>query len=373
MPKRLLSETDLAAALPAAIPELGEIVSAAGEAPVFLVGGAVRDLLLDRARDDLDLAVEGDPAQLAERLGAEVVSHERFATAKARLGKHEIDIARARRETYEHPGALPKVTPAGIAEDLARRDFTINAMAIPLGLAGNPRLLDPHGGRADLEAGLLRVLHPGSFTDDPTRALRAARYAARFGFELEDVTARRLTATDLGAVSEERREAELLRIAAEPTAPQAFALLARWELVDLRPDGAELVARVLELLRREPWAGTEQPERAVLAAALGPVRGEEALAAIRPDRPSAGVEAAAGRDSAELLLARALGADWLDELVGRWSSVELEINGDDLLAAGVPAGPAVGRGLREALALKLDGEVEGREAELAAALRAASD
>ncbi len=371
MPKRVLSEPDLAASLPAAIPELREIVSAAGGASLYLVGGAVRDLLLGRARDDLDLVVEGDPAELGERLGAEVISHERFATAKARLGEHEIDIARARRETYAHPGALPEVSPADIAEDLARRDFTINAMAIPLEPAEAPRLLDPHGGRADLDAGLLRVLHPGSFTDDPTRALRAARYAARFGFELEEATAERLTATDLGAVSAGRREAELLRIAAEPTAPDAFALLAGWGLVELRPGGAELAARVLELLAREPWAGTEQPERAVLTAAFGPRRGEEALAAARPARPSAGVEAARGHDPTELLLARALGAEWVDELVGRWSRVQLEITGDDLLAAGVPSGPAVGRGLREALARKLDGEVEGREAELEAALRAA--
>jgi tRNA nucleotidyltransferase (CCA-adding enzyme) len=372
MPKRVLSEPDLAAALPAAVPELGEIVSAAGGAPVYLVGGAVRDILLGRPRGDLDLVVEGDPAELAERLGAEVVSHERFATAKGRLGEHEVDIARARRETYARPGALPEVSPAGIAEDLARRDFTINAMAIPLEPAWAPSLLDPHRGRADLEAGLLRILHPGSFTDDPTRALRAARYAGRFGFELEDGTAQRLAATDLGAVSAERREAELLRIAAEPTAPQALALLARWGLVELRPGGAELAGRVLELLAREPWAGTEQSERAVLAAALGPRRGEEALAAVRPDRPSGGVEAARGHDSTELLLARALGAEWVEELVGRWSKVQLEITGDDLLAAGVPAGPAIGRGLREALARKLDGEVEGREAELEAALRAAS-
>ncbi len=373
MPERVPSETDLAAALAAAIPELEEIVSAAGGVPVFLVGGAVRDLLIGRSRDDLDLVVEADPAEIAARLGAEVVSHERFATAKARLGQHEIDIARARRETYERPGALPQVSPASVAEDLARRDFTINAMAIPLGGAGAPRLLDPHGGRADLGAALLRVLHPGSFTDDPTRALRAARYAARFGFELERETAELLATTDLGTVSAERREAELLRIAAEPTAPRAFALLSEWGLVELRPGGAELAARVVELLGREPWAGTVEPARAVLTAALGPQGGEEALAATRPDRPSAGVEAARGHDPTELVLARALGAEWLDELVGRWSRVTLEISGDDLLAAGVPAGPAVGRGLRGALARKLDGEVEGREEELAAALRAAAD
>ena len=373
MTKAILSNANLGPALAAAYPEVDEIVAAAEGAPVFLVGGAVRDLLLGRGRADLDLVVEEDPAAVARKLGGEVVEHERFATAKARLGEHGIDVARARSETYERPGALPDVIAAGINEDLARRDFTVNAMAIPLGRDGPVELIDPHGGRADLEAGLLRVLHAGSFRDDPTRALRAARYAARFGLELEQRTAELLAATDLDAVSPERRHAELRRVAAEPTAPEAFALLSRWGLIELRPGGAELAAVVLALLGSEPWRGTVEPEAAVLAAAVGPIGGEEALVATEPDRPSAAAEAARGHDPVELILARALGAEWLDDYLERWSRVTLEISGDDLLAAGIPGGPAVGRGLREALARKLDGEIEGREQELAAALRAAAD
>jgi tRNA nucleotidyltransferase (CCA-adding enzyme) len=371
MAKPLVTTADLGAALAATFPEAPEVVAAADGAPVFLVGGAVRDLLLGRARDDVDLVTEGDPAEIARRLGGQVVEHERFATAKARLGGHDVDIARARSETYQRPGALPEVKPASIGEDLARRDFTLNAMAIPLGRPGPVELIDPNGGRADLEAGLLRVLHTRSFADDPTRALRAARYAARFGFEVEEGTSGMLADVDFDSISADRRRAELQRIAAEPTAPEAFALLARWGMIELRPGGAELAAKVIGLLGLERWSEIEEPERAVLAAALGPPGGEEDLAAAAPERPSAAVEAARGHDSVEFVLARALGAEWLDDYLDRWNRVTLEISGDDLLAAGVPSGPAVGRGLREALTRKLDGEIGGREEELAAALRAA--
>src|SRR6478609_3289396 len=231
---------NLAAAMRDAYPEL-DAVRGAATGPVYLVGGAVRDLLLGRGRSDLDLVVVGDAAALASRLGAEALEHERFATAKVRLDGHEIDIASARTETYPRPGALPDVEPAeGIDADLARRDFTVNAMAIPLEGAG---LIDPHGGRADLDAGRLRVLHEGSFADDPTRALRAARYAARFGFELEPATAELLRTTDLDTVSPDRRRAEMLRLAAEATAPRALALLAKWRLIEPREGGIELAAR----------------------------------------------------------------------------------------------------------------------------------
>ncbi|MBW8059988.1 MAG: CCA tRNA nucleotidyltransferase [Solirubrobacterales bacterium] len=361
---------NLAEALRSAYPELAAVREAAGEDPVYLVGGAVRDLLLGRGRSDIDLVVEGDAAALAAGLGAEVVEHERFATAKARLDGHEIDIAAARAETYPRPGALPEVRPTGeIAADLARRDFTINAMAIPL--HGEPQLIDPHGGCADLEAGVLRALHPRSFADDPTRALRAARYAARFGFELEPETATLLREADLGTVSAERREADLLRLAAEPEAARGFELLAAWGLVEPRPGGVELAGRVAELLSAPPWSGFARRDRAVLAAALGPAGGEEELAAARPPRPSEAVGLARGRDPAELVLARALGAEWLDRYLTEWRPVELEIDGGDLIAAGIPEGPALGRGLAAALRGKLDGEVAGREGELEAALEAA--
>jgi tRNA nucleotidyltransferase (CCA-adding enzyme) len=351
-------------------PELDTVRAAAGEEPVYLVGGAVRDLLLGRPRADVDLVVVGDAAALATRLGAEMIENERFATAKVRLDGHELDLATARTETYPRPGALPEVAPAGeIESDLARRDFTINAIALPL--RGDPVPIDPHGGRADLEASLLRVLHRRSFVDDPTRALRAARYAARFGFRLEQETEALLRETDLETVSADRRRAELLRLAAEPEAVRGFELLAEWGLVELRPGGIELATRVAGLLASPPWQGVALRDRAVLAAAVGPAGGEGKLAAAHPQRPSLAVELAARHDPVELVLARALGAEWLDRYLLQWRSVRLEIDGEDLLAAGVPQGQAVGRGLKEALIRKLDGEISDREQELEVALSAA--
>jgi tRNA nucleotidyltransferase (CCA-adding enzyme) len=350
-------------------PELAVVRDLGGD-PVYLVGGAVRDLLLGRGRADIDLVVEGDAAVLASELGADVTSHERFGTAKVRIDGHDVDIATARSESYAHPGALPAVEPATLAEDLHRRDFTINAMAIPL--RGQPNLIDPHGGQADLAAKRLRALHPRSFEDDPTRAIRAARYAARFGFELETETAEQLPGTDLSTVSADRRDAELLRLAAETNAPRGLALLAEWGLVEPRPGGVELALRVAGLLDGGPWSGEAPRERTLLAAALGPEGAEVSLARQRPRLPSEAVALAAGRDPAELILARALGAEWLDRYLVEWREVALQIDGEDLIAAGVAQGPALGRGLKEALRRKLDGQLDGgREQELAAAVEAA--
>lgn len=350
-------------------PELAPVREAGGD-PVYLVGGAVRDLLLGRGRTDIDLVVEGDAVGLAERLGAEATAHERFGTAKVKLNGHEVDIAGARSESYPRPGALPVVAAgADLAADLGRRDFTINAMAIPL--HGEPRLIDPHGGEADLATRRLRVLHDDSFVDDPTRALRAARYASRFGFGLEERTAELIRKADLGAVSVDRREAELLRLAGEENAAGGFALLAEWGLLELRPEGTELVARAAELLGSGPWRDSARRDRALLAAALGPPRGEVALAAAQPERPSQAVALAALHDDVELVLARALGAAWLDRYISEWRDVALEIDGADLIDAGLSQGPALGRGLEIALRRKLDGEVSGREQELFVALEAA--
>jgi len=361
--------TDLAAALHHAHPELDRVRSEARE-PVYLVGGAVRDLLLGRPRADVDLVVEGDAAALAARLGGASAEHDRFGTVKVEVDGHELDIASARTETYPQPGALPVVAPAeGIEVDLGRRDFTINAMAVPL--AGEPRVIDPHGGREDLERGILRVLHPRSFEDDPTRALRAARYAARFGFEPEPETAGLLRGADLTTISADRRRAEFERLAAEGSASRGFERLAEWGLVDLRENGLELLRAVDELLQREHWAEFVPREEAMLAAALGPPGGEELLASMWPPRPGEGVDLADGRDPVELVLARAMGADWIEQYLTAWRRVELEIGGADLIAAGVPQGPAVGRGLRAARRRKLEGEIAGREAELTAALEAA--
>jgi tRNA nucleotidyltransferase (CCA-adding enzyme) len=360
----------IAEALERLHPELARVRDASAD-PVYLVGGAVRDLLLDRGRADIDLVVEGDAAALAATLGAEVVSHERFGTAKAKLDGHEVDIAAARSETYPEPGALPVVEPgADLADDLRRRDFTVNAMAIPL--QGEPRLIDPFGGEADLAEKRLRVLHDDSFVDDPTRAIRAARYAARFELELETHTAELLSEANLSTVSTDRRDAELLRLAGEAEAPRAFELVEEWGLMPLADDAGRFVPRVAALLAEQPWAGLDLPrDRALFAAALEPLGEARSLAQQRPSTPSEAVALASARSLLELLLARALGAEWLDLYVSEWRDVELEIDGSDLIAAGVPEGPAVGRGLQEALRRKLDGEIDGREQELAFALDAA--
>jgi tRNA nucleotidyltransferase (CCA-adding enzyme) len=363
--------TDLGRAVSSAIPELDRLREAAAGAPLYLVGGAVRDLLLGRSPENLDVAVEGDAVAVARRLGDGVVEHERFSTAETTLGVMEIDLTSTRTESYPAPGALPEVKPASLAEDLARRDFTVNAMAWPL--QGEPELIDPHSGQSDIEAGLLRVLHERSFVDDPTRALRAARYAARLGLELEPQTAGLLRATDLGSVSADRRAAELLKLASEPAAARGLQLAAEWGLVRARHGAAELLPAVDALLAQPPWSEVAARPRAMLVAALGPIGREAELAAAGPSRPSEGVELAGGARPEELVLARAMGGVWLDDYVREWRGVTLEIDGADLLSAGVPEGPAVGRALGEALKQKLDGKIDGRDEELRAALDAAEE
>lgn len=360
---------DLARALAEAHPELG-LVRAAAREPVFLVGGAVRDLLLGRPRADVDLVVEGDATALAERLGGASAEHQRFGTAKAVVDGHEIDLASARTETYPQPGSLPVVSSAAsVEEDLARRDFTVNAMAIPL--QEEARLVDPYGGEADLGQGLLRVLHDRSFLDDPTRAIRAARYVSRFRFAPEPHTEALLRQADLSAVSADRRRAELERLAGEERAYEGFELLAEWGVIDLRPNGLQLMEAVGELLKKPHWAAEVPRGRALVAAALGPLGAEEVLASMWAPKPGEGVETAERRDPVELILARAMGAEWLDLYLTSWRGIELEISGDDLIAAGIEQGPAIGRGLRAARHKKLEGEIAGRDEELAAALAAA--
>ncbi|MGN6257691.1 MAG: CCA tRNA nucleotidyltransferase [Solirubrobacterales bacterium] len=338
--------------------------------PIYLVGGAVRDLLLGEPKADLDLAVEGEVGALADRLGAITAEHERFGTVKADVDGHEVDLVSLRTETYPEPGALPVVSRAqSVEEDLARRDFTINAMAIPL--QGEPRLVDPYGGKRDLDEGLLRVLHDRSFADDPTRAIRAARYASRFGFALEPKTEELIRKTDLTTVSADRRRAELERLAAEENAREGFRLIGEWGLIDLRPNGLQLMQAVAELLRAPHWAEEVPRERALVAAALGPAGAEEVLASMWKPRPGEGVQLAERRDPVELILARAMGANWLDSYLTGWRKIKLEIDGDDLIDAGIEQGPAIGRGLRAARHQKLEGEIAGREEELAAALAAA--
>jgi tRNA nucleotidyltransferase (CCA-adding enzyme) len=352
------------------LPGLAGVREAAAQTPVYLVGGAVRDLVLGRQPGNLDFVVEGDAAELGRRLGGEIRTHERFATATVQADGLELDLATARTETYPEPGALPEVRPASLLEDLARRDFTINAMALPL--TDDPELIDPHDGLGDLERAMLRILHDGSFVDDPTRALRAARYAARHGFALEPRTEELLRRANLETVSRDRVDAELRKLAREPQARRGFELVDEWGLVTVDAGALDLVDSVLEVVASPPWTEIVDRDDAVLAAALGRgVDDARELAGAEVTAASEGVELAHGRDGVTLALARALGAEWVDSYVGEWRHVRLGIDGEGLMAAGIPQGPAIGIGLDAALRAKLDGEISGADEELRVALEAA--
>jgi tRNA nucleotidyltransferase (CCA-adding enzyme) len=376
-----------------------------GLAPCYLVGGAVRDLLLGAESVDLDIAVEGDAesvaGELAERLGGKVRTHGRFGTATVDAPGLQVDLAGTRRESYPRPGALPEVEPASLAEDLGRRDFTINAMALAISEDEMGELHDPHGGRDDLAAGIVRVLHPRSFEDDPTRLLRAVRYAARLDFAIEPETERlasaAITEDALRAVSGQRVRDELIDLLAEAEAPRGVELMRQLGLDlalqgELRADG-ELVASA-KLAAAETGA---DPALVALAALCGDAseemagwvdrlgldassrdavlraarRGEVLVGELRRDlRPSELHALLAPEPPEALALALALGAraEPVLEFVSRLRGVRLEIDGSDLRAEGVPESPALGRALEATLARKLDGEVAGREDELRTAL-----
>lgn len=232
--------------------------------PAYLVGGGVRDALLGHASPDLDISVEADAIALAgevtKRLrGAQVTTHEAFRTATVMLGTAYVDLITARREVYGQPGALPQVTPSGILDDLARRDFTINAIALCIAGPRAGELIDPFGGAADLEAGAIRVLYERSFRDDATRLLRAARYAARFRFELEPVT-RRLAARDrsfLSTISPARVRNEYVRCFGETRPADVLAQAARLELPEALIDRLRYTRATIagwRRLRRSEWA-----------------------------------------------------------------------------------------------------------------------
>ena len=352
-----------------AIRQLGQI---AERVPAYLVGGVVRDLLLGRDVADLDVAIEGDAEALAELPGFSLERDALFLTGRLEQGDMKIDVAQARAETYPAPGALPEVRPASITDDLARRDFSVNAMAFPL--SSERELLDPHRGLDDLRAGLLRILHERSFVDDPTRALRAARYAARFGFELEPETERLLREADLNMVSEDRIGKELGHIAGENDPAAPLRLIVEWGVLPtLDPQAPDRVVEVARLASEPPWSEWVDRELAVTLAIVRPLPQIRELAAATPERPSEAVRLAATWDPAQLLVARAFGAEWLDRYAAEWRSVRLEVTGEDLLAAGVPEGPRIGRGLEAALSGKLDGEISGRDDELRIAIAAARD
>jgi tRNA nucleotidyltransferase (CCA-adding enzyme) len=377
-----------------------------GLEPAYLVGGAVRDLLHGALPKDVDIAVEGDARSVgravAERLGGDAREYERFGTATVETPDTTYNFATTRRETYDEPGALPRVAPASLAEDLGRRDFAINAIAV--GLTGDDlgHLYDPFGGVPDLDAGVVRVLHQRSFLDDPTRLLRALRYATRLGFALDPESerlAREAVAADaLSTVSGARIRDELMDLLREVDAPSGIERMRELEIhsalhPELDPDpelvasaalgaaaiGADRsIAALAALIESAPekldlWLGdlhllAEERDAASRAARTG---SRIAMALRQREHSPSELRALLGGEPLEALaLALALRAP--SEPVLRWVTdlrgVGLDISGADLRAAGVPEGPTLGRALDETLNRKLDGLVSGRDEELETAL-----
>ncbi|HEV7771660.1 MAG TPA: hypothetical protein VGO48_00065 [Conexibacter sp.] len=380
--------------LPAAAPLLDVLPHA------WVVGGAVRDLLLGGGDSvlDLDLVIEGDAVAAAEQLAAALdgsaTIHDRFGTATVEAGGHVYDLATARMETYARPGALPDVRPGTLEEDLLRRDFTVNAIAVAL----DGRVAAAPGAFSDLDTRVLRVLHERSFLDDPTRLLRLVRYATRLGFAVEAGTAALADAAVAGGalatVSPTRVGSELRLLLREPSALDALAWVAEWPLLEgmaldrwlaeralaLRPEDGRTDLLLLgsacrsvalaALAGQLDTLGFVARERDIVVACAQAEDIEGRLT--RASRPSEIAVAVRGAPVEAVAMAGALGPEraarsWIDDL----RHVQLEIDGADLLAAGIPQGEAVGRALAVALSARLDGTAPDRDAQLAIALAAA--
>ena len=375
-----------------------------GEDAVYVVGGAVRDLLLGIDPHELDFVVEGDAVAVARRVGGRVVAHERFGTATISLDGVTFDLTSARREAYERPGALPEVElGASLREDLERRDFTVNAIA--LHLADGELIWAPRA-QEDLDARRLRVLHDRSFLDDPTRLIRLARYGARLGFAIAPETDRladeAVAGGALDTVTGSRLGAELRLLVREPQPAALMALerhgLGRALLGDaFAPDerivagahelGGPLAALAAALAARGDRRGIRRTldrlafpahERDVVARAaagatyltdvIDPQRHAAETAeritdvelwrALRNEPPEAAAVAGAFGPADEA-------RRWLDDVRHR----RLAIDGNDLVAAGL-SGPAVGEALDRATVAMLEGRARTREDQLAAALGA---
>jgi len=400
---------------------LDAVEGARGDAEsVYLVGGAVRDLLLGATVTDVDLVVEGDALEFARRMSAQLGGvfrrHEHFQTAVVEgvdgSGQRvEIDIATARTERYPGPGALPVVEPADLAADLARRDFTINAMACSLAANDLGATYTPFDGLRDLDDGIVRVLHENSFRDDPTRLLRAVRYAARFDFEIDPQTRglieRGVEAGTLGGMDSARVRDELVDLLSERAVIRSLELMESLGIDQaLHPrlrsnrrardlvasiDGTTAgqdqqanpvlvrLAVISDSMTRDELADfmdrlkfeARQRDAVIDAKQRGIRLGDELERSPRL-APSALHAVLNGASAETLRIAESRGErafQLVEVFRSRLDGLQLEIDGDDLLSAGAVEGPAMGAALSETLALKMDGFVVGRQQELNTARR----
>jgi tRNA nucleotidyltransferase (CCA-adding enzyme) len=377
-----------------------------GNASLWAVGGVPRDLILGRSIDDIDLVVEGDAIALARRVfaGRRVRAHPRFGTASVAVGGTRIDVAMSRRETYRRPGALPAVEPASIEEDLRRRDFTINAMALRLN--HEAAFLDPCGGRGDISRRSISTLHAASFRDDATRIFRAYRYEARLGFTLAPGTAEaaRRDVKHVESLSGPRVRRELELLLSEGSAGTALRALDRERVLrQVHPGlswsdvcgsgltialsaGVDRTATGFALLARD----ANEAAAAAIVLRLRLTRGQasavmampplmrSALALTRPSAKPSGVVLLL--DRFPVASVAALAATAPDRVIqsvclrylGEWRHVHTMITGDDVQHLGVPTGPRVAQGLQLARAARLDGWATSREDEAAVVQRFAA-
>jgi len=408
MPKRLNLSQEIEKQLP---PELvnfmwmaGEIAHTRGE-KLYLVGGVVRDLMLGRANLDLDLVVEGNAIELAQQLKqsvkGKITTHARFNTAKLQWDNWSVDLTTARTETYEKPGALPTITPGSIDQDLGRRDFTINAMALGLnpGLYGQP--IDPLGGRDDLKSKLIRVLHEKSFIDDATRIWRGLRYEQRFDFHLEKKTLGLLKRDIdmLKTISADRTRYEVECILKEPYPEKVFIRAAELGvLAHLHPNlgGDEWLAEKFEQARK--FSAPTPPEPGLYLALLAyPLTKDETdrfISRLRLPKALAQIlnDSAAIKSKMRLLATPGLSPSGIFRLLEAYSSpamvansvatespaasqnihlyltrlkyVEIALTGDDLIKMGITTGPEIREMMERLQKARLDGEIASRDDEV---------
>lgn len=236
---------------------------------IYLVGGVVRDLILGKAIFDLDIVVEPDAIGFAQTLAQHFKTkfrrHHTFGTATVYFGKYKIDFATARKEHYPHWGALPKVSPVTLKEDLFRRDFTINAMALSLNKKDYGQIIDFYNGLTDLRKGLIRILHPDSFLEDPTRILRAIRFEQRFSFKIEKNTYNLMKeALKVGAirfVHAHRLRDEIILILKEPQPYRYIKRLDKLTKLSFIDDRLRLNLATYQLLARVKKAITSYKKR----------------------------------------------------------------------------------------------------------------
>ena len=365
---------------------------------VYIVGGPVRDFFLEKPVKDLDLVVEGEAEEyaraLSRALSGEIKARSPFLTYKIVFPGGELDLVTARKEVYPRPAALPKVSPGSISEDLYRRDFTINAMAVGLSGPFKGKLLDPFGGLFDLEGGLIRVLHINSFVDDPTRIFRAARYAVRFEFDLAKETlgalGRAWTQEALNLLTSARIRGELLRVLSEEAPgrvvlcleslgvlqalglPEPPAFLEKSLKIMNEKTSAKVLLKGLILSLTRAEAALSQKlglsEKEALEFQGEWLRLQELLPNIlAATKPSQRFRLLSGFSLPVLMATASVEKDFGERLKEFLALKEIKphLTGEDLKALGIPPGPRMRKILQNLLDARFDGKVSSREEELA--------